>query len=182
MNKLTLQVKKAWANKWIKNIIILILVLVPLLTIDQVTKGEIFNGDKSGTQSDTIANWKIIAFRSQFHTSTTFLDFIGTKLPLWSSLLIDYILVVAFGAVLAFSRTKFSAISASIALVGILGNTIDASHFHGVRNVFFIPWADRGTFNFADVIIVIGSVLTGFSFVWSVFKKPSPNKKPDSIQ
>lgn len=155
---------------------IFIIVFVPLIAIDQGTKAGIFTGDKSGRQSDTIADWKIIAFRSQFHTSTTFLDFIGSSLPRWAALLIDYILVFLFASIIAFSKSKWTSALASIALAGIIGNTIDASVIHGVRNVFFIPWMDRGTFNFADVIIVVGSVLTGLSFLIPLFKKETPKK------
>lgn len=153
-----------------------ITVFAPLIIIDQGTKGGIFNGDTSGHPSDVVADWKIIAFRSQFHTSTTFLDFIGKSLPLWSALLIDYILVFVFAAIIAFSKTKLTTIAASIAFAGILGNTIDASAFHGVRNVFFIPWRDNGTFNFADVIIVVGSIGTGLSFIVPMLLKDFKKK------
>lgn len=173
---------KAWANKYFKNLVLFALVFIPLILIDQLTKNFIFNGDKSGTPSETLSNIKIIATRSQFHTSTTFLDFIGTKMPYWASLLIDYVLITLFSAMLVFSKTKFNAIAISIALSGIIGNTIDASAFHGVRNVFFIPWMDRGTFNWADLVIVVGAILTGLSFIVQIFKKDKPEQVKQEVK
>lgn len=169
-------IKIGWANRWIRTLMLFIIVFIPLIAIDQGTKAGIFNGDKSGHPSDPVGDWKVIAFRSQFHTSTTFLDFIGSSLPLWSALLIDYVLVIAFAALIAFSKTKLTSIAASVAFAGILGNTIDASAFQGVRNVFFIPWRDNGTFNFADVIIVVGSIGTGLSFMVPMLLKDFKKK------
>lgn len=175
-NQIKTLVQKGWDNKWIKNLMIFIIVFVPIIAIDQGTKAGIFDGDKSGHPSETVADWKIIAFRSQFHTSTTFLDFIGGSLPLWAALLIDYTLVFAFASIIIFSKTKLTTVAASFAFAGILGNTIDASAFHGVRNVFFIPWRDNGTFNFADIIIVIGSIGTGLSFIVPMLLKDFKKK------
>jgi signal peptidase II len=39
-----------------------------------------------------------------------------------------------------------------------MGNMVDRFIFKGVRDVFFLPFADLGTFNFADVCIIFGSI------------------------
>ena len=40
---------------------------------------------------------------------------------------------------------------------GSLGNTVDRLAFSYVRDIIFTPWLDKGTFNFADMDVIIGS-------------------------
>ncbi|MFV8489380.1 signal peptidase II [Mycoplasma sp. 31_09] len=47
-----------------------------------------------------------------------------------------------------------------ILLAGDLGNATDRVAFSGyVKDEFFVPWLDKGTFNFADITVFIGVIL-----------------------
>lgn len=164
------QIKKYWEFTWFRSYIYALIVLIPLLIVDQVSKAIIYDGSHISNVGETQSDWGFIAFRSQFHTSTTFLDTIGKSMPHWASITLDYVLLIIFTVALFFIKKKWYSIALAVLLAGVIGNTLDASIFHGVRNVMFIPYNDSGTFNFADIFIVVGSIMLAVLIIWGLFK------------
>lgn len=175
------QIKKYWQFTWFKSYVFALITMIPLLFIDQLSKGVIYDGNRDSTAGDTQSDWGFIAFRSQFHTSTTFLDTIGKSMPFWASITLDYVLLMVFTVALFFVKNKYYAIALATLLTGVIGNTLDASIFHGVRNVMFIPYNDSGTFNFADIFIVVGSIMLALLIFYGLFKDWKKSKQVKNI-
>ena len=154
-------------NKYVKNSIILSIFLIVFLLFDLLLKHFLFHDAPSGVQWD----FKILAGKSLLHKSTTFLDFIGVTLPFWVGQLISWSIVVMFLSMGFFTKIKYLPIFAGIILAGILGNTLDTVFNGGVRDIFFTPWMNRGVFNFADTIIVVGAMGLGATMIYNTFKK-----------
>ena len=128
---------------------------VLFLFVDQISKFFFFDKNNIEIQHD----WKIIGIRSNFHESTTFFDSINVNLPFWANISISCAVVLLL-VVLFFSfQNMVSIIGISFSLAGTLGNMLDNIFNGGVRNIIFTPFMDRGTFNIADLFIVLGIVL-----------------------
>lgn len=147
-------------NKTLRNAIIFIIVFTILFLSDILLKYFLF--DKAAENPliyDAVANQKdyvVIGVRSLAHYSTTFLDFANMEIPNWASILISSIIAAIITVLIAISRTKVAVIGLSIMLAGTLGNTIDNIYHGYVRDVLYTPWLDKGTFNLADVLIIVG--------------------------
>ena len=155
-------------NKYINKAIILSVFMMAFFLFDWLLKHYSYD---ASTNHQTQWNYKIIAGRSLLHTSTTFLDFIGISMPFWIGQLVAWIIVVVFVLIALFSNIKYLPVFIGILLAGVIGNTLDSLYNGGVRDIFFIPWMDRGTFNLADLLVVIGAGLMGLSVLVEVFKK-----------
>ena len=116
-------------------------------------------------------DWRVIGIRSNAHYGTTVLDFLKINISTTWSTVIFATIATLFITMMFFAKNKFTIIAISITIAGIFGNGLDVI-FHGyVRNIFYMPWHDSGTFNFADVLIVVGAPLTAVGILWSTFKK-----------
>ncbi len=161
-----------------RNTIIIVSVFAVFFLIDILTKYFVFDPAASpeGHPAIESANWKFIGWRSQAHYGTMFLDWFGASIPVWVNLLIGFPMAIAFVLFALFSKNKASVVGFTITLVGILGNTIDNAHFGYVRNIMYLPWVDRGTFNFADLFAIIGTPIAILSIAFSIYRKENPIK------
>ena len=159
-------------NKYVKRAIIGGLISITLFSIDWMLKHFLFNENIVGQGSE---QWNItlLAGRSLLHKSTTFLDFIGIKISFALGQIISWILFALLVCLLLSIDMKLVSIGLGITLSGILGNTLDPIFYNGVRDIFFIPWFDRGTFNLADVLVVLGSAITGLGIIIMLLRKDS---------
>ncbi|MCK5945720.1 MAG: signal peptidase II [Mycoplasmataceae bacterium] len=155
-------------NKYIKRAIILSVFLMVFFLFDWLLKH--YSYDET-THHVVQWNYKVIAGRSLLHTSTTFLDFVGITMPFWVGQLVAWTIVVIFILIAFLSNVKYLPAFIGVLLAGVIGNTLDSLYNGGVRDIFFIPWMDRGTFNLADLLVVIGAGLMGLSVLVEVFKK-----------
>ena len=157
-------------KKMIINFLISLLIIGFLLLIDLLTKSIFFNFpgayDKFG---ETKNDLKIIAFRSQAHKTTTFLDFLKIDFNNLVIIIYSWLILFTIVVLIFFSRKKIFIVGFSFLFAGVLGNTIDRMIYNYVRNIFFTPWWDRGTFNFADVAIVLGSAITFVAIIYKIF-------------
>lgn len=146
--------KEYKAKDIIINLVIYFAVFSALLLIDLLTKWGLYVGDKP---NDIIANYKIIGIRSLLHKGTT-LE-IGLTIPgLHVITFIIFIATMLFSALAKRKSYRWWIVGLAIIAAGSMGNMVDRFIFKGVRDVFFFPFADLGTFNFADVCIIAGSI------------------------
>ena len=165
-------------NKYIRNSFIFILVFIVFFSIDFITKKYFFHSpgviDKQGIiQYD----WKILGIRSYAHSTSSFFSLINVNVPQWIQVVAIFILIFIFAAFALIVKSKFTVISISIIVAGIMGNGIDQMLFYYVRDIFFTPWLDKGTFNFADLSIILGGFLFILSIILSITKKDDVTKK-----
>lgn len=181
MNKI--QVKFNELIKYVKNnkkqilvnYLIFIVLFVILLLVDQLTKTFIFvhgdvhnlnenglvyvNGYWSNPESinyKSIINYGIFGIRSIWHRGVTFLPstFSITIIQIISILIFIFCLFVPL--MINKKLTVFICFIAS----GDFGNMLDRFIFNEyVKDIFYFPWIDKGTFNLADAWVMIGAVL-----------------------
>ncbi|MHA0273072.1 signal peptidase II [Mycoplasma sp. 48589B] len=100
----------------------------------------------------------VLGIRSIWHKGVTFLSTDSiTFIQVVSFIIAALILLVPF------YPSKYILIYSAmfgILLAGDIGNATDRIAFSGyVKDEFYIPWFDRGTFNFADVSVFLGVIL-----------------------
>lgn len=159
---------------YIKNAIIFAIFVSTFFLADWLTKTYIFDFDFATMTSNNNTDWVVVGFRSLPNFSTTFLSFVNASMPGWTYDLIDMSLVAIFSISVFFSRHALSAIGLSIILAGVMGNGFDMLVNNYVRDIIYTPWLDKGTFNFADMFIICGAVVTFVSLVLQMihdFKK-----------
>ncbi|UUM20019.1 MULTISPECIES: signal peptidase II [unclassified Mycoplasma] len=184
-------------------------VFVALLLIDQITKtflfdhGDVFKMNAKGeipllfpdgsvrfVRPESInpaspnewTNWKIIGFRSVWHHGVTILPNPNFKIIQAIS-----VLIVILGLVLPFftsKKSRMTFICLGIIASGAFGNALDRFLFlNHVKDIFYLPWADKGTFNFADVCIILGMIILivylFISFIIDVFKESKQEKQEE---
>lgn len=153
-------------RKFIRNSLIMSAVMGLLLMTDLLLKHFLFEfpgvNDFQGTVQHDLT---VIGIRSYAHTNSTFMTFINIDIAKWVKLLITYLMAGLLILWSMFSKTKLRVIALSVMVAGILGNGFDVTHFNYVKDIFFTPWWDRGTFNFADTLIIMGSPLLLISIV-----------------
>ena len=150
--------KEFWKEyKWqdiLINLLIYFAVFSSLLLIDLLTKWGLYIGDKP---NEILANYKILGIRSLLHRGTT-LE-IGLTLPgLHTITFLIIISTILFSALAKKKYYRWWIAGLATIAAGSMGNMVDRFIFKGVRDVFFLPFADLGTFNFADVCIIFGSI------------------------
>ena len=58
---------------------------------------------------------------------------------------------------------------------------IDRFAFQGhVRDIIFLPWANRGTFNFADVDALTGTIIALVTLIVHIIKQYVTNKNKNN--
>lgn len=166
-----------------KSLLVFLLVLSLFYLTDLLTKLFIF--DKHHlfrTEDEKITNWIVIGFRSVPHDNSTLFSALGVSLPLYAHYIINFGLAFLFSLPALFARSYSISIGTGILVAGILGNTIDKLitsgevifngqiYSHYVMDILFLPWFDRGTFNFADVWIVLGAGFLLLFFIIGLIK------------
>ena len=168
----------------INNFILTLFIVAFLLLIDLLSKSIFFDFSKE-SQNDVkvfyLFDTKIIGLRNQAHKTTTFSDLLNLDFSNLFIIIYSWIIFTIIVFLIVFTRKKFFIVGFSFILAGLLGNTIDRMFYNYVRNIFFIPWWDRGTFNFADVIVVLGSGITFIVMISKIFfldkKKEKKNER-----
>lgn len=151
-----------------------------MFSIDWIMKGVVFD---SGSKGQTQANWGIIGFRSYAHYNTTVLSALNLKLPLWFNIIIDWLILLGFLILPYFLTTKnYFLITTAIISAGVLGNSLDRMVYKYVRDVLFTPWADKGTFNFADVLLVGGAIAYAMFSMYDLYIEFKNEKKQNETQ
>ncbi|QCZ36983.1 signal peptidase II [Mycoplasma nasistruthionis] len=184
-DKLKTKITQHW--QWIKenrkkiliSYLILFSVFIAMFTIDQLTKyllfehGDVFNANSQGqvnvggrwVDAKSIypvnsADWKnygIIGVRSVWHKGVTFLD--TNNIGLIQAISFIIALCVIFIPLFAKEHSYYYSFGLGFLLAGDLGNATDRIAFLGhVKDEFYLPWYDTGTFNFADICIFIGII------------------------
>lgn len=161
-----------------KRIVIFFVTLFVFFLIDWLTKHYLF--DSASLEGD----YKVIGIRSLPHDNSTIFSSLKISMPLGARIFINLLLAFIFTMPVLFTRSTFLAIGLGVLVGGILGNALDIipartyvwaadnkEYAHYVRDVFYTPWADRGTFNAADVFIVFGAGLIFVRTFIEIFKK-----------
>lgn len=153
-------------RKFIRNSLIMSAVLALLLMTDLLLKHYLFEFPGANDyQGPTQHDLTVIGIRSYAHTNSTFMTFINIDMAKWVKVLITFSMAGLLTLWSMFSKTKFKVIALSIMVAGILGNSFDVAISNYVKDIFFTPWWDRGTFNLADTLIIMGSLLLLVSIV-----------------
>ncbi|AWX69656.1 signal peptidase II [[Mycoplasma] anseris] len=157
------------------------------LLIDLLTKHYLFKYHYDENNNLIIENGvlyqnALFGIRSVQHAGTTIEIGLGNV----GLHIISFIIILATSIVSALFKDKiYRYIIPGFAFIaaGAMGNMVDRFAFEFVRDIVFLPWIDKGTFNFADVWLVLGgiacviSMLTVFIIVWRKEKKDEENKK-----
>lgn len=175
------RIKQNLANP--KALVIFLSFLILIFLIDGLTKHFIFDSNLAKLNSPG-SDYSVIGLRSYPHDNSTVFSSLNVDMPLWSRILINIALAVVFTIPMLFTRSIFLAIGLGILVGAILGNGLDiisarpvdfptkgVTVTHYVRDVFYTPWADKGTFNAADVFVIIGAGLVFIRTFLSLFKK-----------
>ncbi|MXR07959.1 signal peptidase II [Mesomycoplasma hyorhinis] len=165
------------------NAIFLFVFLLILLLIDQLTKNLIFKHEdfnEYAPDEKLVINHGWIGFRPLLHrgvTSGLAKVFGFTIIHIFSFLLL-FILIIS----VLLSKNYFFATFMIILLAGNIGNELDRLLYqNGVKDIIFIPYRDKGTFNFADIFIISGPigmvVIMVFEIGWPTVNKWYKNQK-----
>ncbi|WP_027121448.1 signal peptidase II [Mycoplasma leonicaptivi] len=167
-------------KKIILSYIMFFVTFIIFFTIDQLTKNILFvHGDiktlKEGFNGhlyvflpdnrellvesiweDTIKNYSIIGIRSIWHGSTTFLSTRNTNTI--QSISIIFLILLPFFILIPSKHFLWQSFFIGLILSGNAGNMTDRFFFAGyVKDIFYFPFfKSSGTFNFADVAIILG--------------------------
>ena len=173
-----------------------------LFTMDWVFKHLFFDPVAVDWQNNgfyiegTETNYGVVGIRSVAHDNSTIFSALKFSMPDWAHFLMNFSIVAIFATIPFFTKSIFLAIAAGIIFSGVLGNSLDkvfstTSPYYElfnnksyVRDVFYLPWFDRGTFNFADVTIISGSILLIIYVIFSNVKdwKKTKAKKNQANQ
>ncbi|WBP84215.1 signal peptidase II [Mycoplasmopsis edwardii] len=184
-------------DKIIISYIICLTAFIIFLSIDQVTKsllfehGSVFEGKYDGDlfyvkladerfviaesiypkESDQWINYKIIGIRSIWHGGVTFLK--TRNQTFIQGLSILFLIVMPLTLLFNHKRYKLIGFIIGLVLAGTAGNMIDRFVFLGhVKDILFIPFVrDRGTFNAADVEIMLGIAIFVINTLFGSFRK-----------
>ncbi|WP_158304734.1 signal peptidase II [Mycoplasmopsis pulmonis] len=171
---------KAFADdflrRWKQNkkiILMNFLVLFSIMTLgiifDQVTKSQIFVWNAQGNNGIMVDNnnYGWIGTRSFGNYGIT--SGITSSIPLIQTFSILAIIAIIISAY--YSSHPLKMIGFSLIATGALGNAIDRFAFNGmVKDIIYIPWyknGESGTFNIADVLVAIGSIVSVLTIVLS---------------
>ena len=137
------------------NYVVFLSSIFVLLLIDLLTKQYLFDENNlyNVTNKITYQNW-LFGIRSIKNSGLTV--FPNASDVVLVSIFIIFILIVCLIS-LIFWRNILLSIFIFFIFSGSLGNTVDRLAFSYVRDIIFTPWLDKGTFNFADMDVIIGS-------------------------
>lgn len=138
------------------NYVVFLSLIFVLLLIDLLTKQYLFDEGNlyRVTNNITYQNW-LFGIRSVDNPGLTFFGNAKIDIVLVSTINI-FILIVCLISLIFWKNILLSIFIAFI-FAGSLGNTVDRLAFSYVRDIIFTPWLDKGTFNFADMDVIIGS-------------------------
>ena len=144
------------------NYVVFLSLIFVLLLIDLLTKQYLFDENNlyNVTNKITYQNW-LFGIRSIKNSGLTFLP--NASDVVLVSIINIFILIVCLIS-LIFWRNILLSIFIAFIFAGSLGNTVDRLAFSYVRDIIFTPWLDKGTFNFADMDVIIGS----FGFIINI--------------
>ena len=134
------------------NYVVFLSSIFVLLLIDLLTKQYLF--DEGNSNQITYQNW-LFGIRSYPNPGLTVFGDAKIDIVLVSTINI-FILIVCLISLIFWKNILLSIFIAFI-FAGSLGNTVDRLAFSYVRDIIFTPWLDKGTFNFADMDVIIGS-------------------------
>lgn len=133
------------------NYVVFSIVIFVLLLIDLLTKQFLFDENKINVIIHQ--NW-LFGIRSIKNSGLTI--FPNASDVVLVSIINFFILIVCLFSLIFWQNILLSIFVAFI-FSGSLGNTVDRLAFNYVRDIIFTPWLDKGTFNFADMDVIIGS-------------------------
>ena len=133
------------------NYVVFLSSIFVLLLIDLLTKHYLF--DEKNLNNVTYQNW-LFGIRSIKNSGLTV--FPNASDVVLVSIINIFILIVCLISLIFWKNILLSIFIAFI-FAGSLGNTVDRLAFSYVRDIIFTPWLDKGTFNFADMDVIIGS-------------------------
>ena len=136
------------------NYVVFLSLIFVLLLIDLLTKQYLFDEDEGNLNQITYQNW-LFGIRSYPNPGLTVFGDAKIDIVLVSTINI-FILIVCLISLIFWKNILLSIFIAFI-FAGSLGNTVDRLAFSYVRDIIFTPWLDKGTFNFADMDVIIGS-------------------------
>lgn len=155
-------------KKIIMNLIIFIYIIGILLIIDLVTKQTLFEWSENNlgkNQYDNnfrTQNW-LFGIRS---VSNSGLTSFGNNMPLGLVHFFNFVILIVCIFFVIILKSKWFVVSLAFIFAGTLGNMIDRFAFEGyVRDIIYLPWFDRGTFNFADVDAVVGTIMASVTLI-----------------
>ena len=134
------------------NYVVFLSSIFVLLLIDLLTKQYLFV--EGNLNQITYQNW-LFGIRSHPNPGLTVFGDAKIDIVLVSTINI-FILIVCLISLIFWKNILLSIFIAFI-FAGSLGNTVDRLAFSYVRDIIFTPWLDKGTFNFADMDVIIGS-------------------------
>lgn len=154
-------------------------IVAVLLLIDLLTKGLLFEwGDEleGKHQGTNEYSWKN-AFFGIRSISNSGLTVFGGILPHGVIHFFNFIILFICIGFLIFIKSKSFITAIAFIFAGTLGNMIDRFAFQGhVRDIIFLPWADSGTFNFADVDALTGTIIALIALVVQIIKQYTTSK------
>ncbi|TPI01841.1 signal peptidase II [Mycoplasma struthionis] len=154
--------KEYWKAHWksaLINFSIYASIFIATVLIDLLTKNAWFiKGYRKEIPSDPYYVSSFVRIWSVFHAGTTI------NLGLNNAMLHVVSIVIILATLIAslfIEDKKYRFVIAALAFIagGSFGNMYDRFAFGGVRDIINLPWSNRGTFNFADLWLVIGSIL-----------------------
>lgn len=148
-----------------RNLIIAAVAIFIFLLIDLLTKHFLFEENKLNIIRHE--NW-LFGIRSIKNKGLTFF---GNK-PISIGLVSFFNILILISCLISliFFRHPLLIVAISLIFVGSLGNTIDRLAFGYVRDIIYLPWFDKGTFNFADVDVIVGSIIFVITMLWITLK------------
>ncbi|WGI36638.1 signal peptidase II [Mesomycoplasma lagogenitalium] len=158
-------------KKLIINSILTVSILLILTLIDQLSKNLIFEhkyftAKPNWNENNTIIDYGFIGFRPLMHYGVTS----GLERlfgGFWFIHLFSLIIVIVTPYWMVFSKRYYLLVFIGFLWSGTFGNMIDRFMYNnGVKDILFIPWRDNGTFNFADIFIIIGAIGVSLSFIY----------------
>ncbi|MBN0970703.1 signal peptidase II [Mycoplasma phocoeninasale] len=180
--------RKYWVENWKTSLInlgIYLAVFTALTLVDLLTKQFIFNNramELDVTNHYEVYRSNFIIFHSIFHRGTT----ISIGLPGWALDFVSVLIILSTLTITLFFKDKnFRWTVAAFAMVaaGAFGNMYDRVTFGGVRDIIHLPWANAGTFNFADAWLVFGGISSLVSIIIVTFwVLPKKNNKESNTK
>lgn len=163
---------KKWVlaiNKKIKliNVFIFLGIMLAFFLIDWLTKYFLFDMRAANDYYwvPIEQDFKLFGIRSLAHDNSTIFSFLKFKSSVELRLSLNSIIIILFLIWGLFCSSIPYAIGLGIITGGMFGNVMDVAFTDGkifthyVRDIFYLPWFDRGTFNLADTFIVVGAII-----------------------
>ena len=166
---------KEYRKKMFINIAVFGALFIFVFTVDWTTKDSFFDFDRQGSEYQIDKSW--IGIRSYAHYNTTMLSFIKADVPDGLHHAMTVILALIFLAIAPHASNYIFAAGIGCIFGGIIGNGLDRMINGYVRDIIFTPWMDKGTYNIADILTIVGSGLLFIGIVYKLIKEELQKKK-----